>query len=129
MTVAEIDFTRVWFHLASDLSDSLELDLASNGWNSPLVGQGQARGLAAGRTVWVSRPGTTRMATIAVILTDRDQVSWLEEKVNRQVLIRSPRGQRLWGSYAQVEVAEPNGRTYAVVSTLSVSEVSHSEIV
>ena len=127
--MAETDFTRVWFHLASDLTDSLELGLAANGWTSPRSGGGETRQLAAGRTVAVSRPGTTRAASVSVIITDRDQVSWLEEKINRQVLVRSPRGHRLWGVFRVVEVPEPTGRKYNVICTLSVSEVTVSEIV
>ena len=127
--MAETDFTRVWFHLASDLTDSLELNLPANGWTSPRSGVGETRQLAAGRTVAVSRPGTTRAASISVIITSRDQVSWLEEKINRQVLVRSPRGHRLWGVYRVVEAPEPTGRNYNVICTLSVAEVTVSEIV
>ena len=68
--MAETDFTRVWFHLASDLTDSLELGLAANGWTSPRSGVGETRQLAAGRTVAVSRPGTTRAASVSVITRD-----------------------------------------------------------
>lgn len=127
--MAETDFTRVWFHLASDLTDSLELGLAANGVDVAALGVGETRRLAAGRTVAVTRPGTTRVASVSVIITDRDQVSWLEEKINRQVLVRSPRGHRLWGTYQVVDVPEPTGRNYNAICTLSVSEVTVSEIV
>lgn len=125
--MATVDFSTVWLHLASDLSDSVELDLRS--WSSPKSSQVDVRRRANGRTVAVTLPGVTRTASVVVALTTRNQLEWLEAKLGRLVLIRSPRGQRVWGVFGLVDYSEAVYPVFPILTSLTIGEVTVSEAV
>ena len=125
--MAEVEFCSVWVHLASDLSDCVELGLRA--WSSPKSAQVDVRRRANGRTVAVTRPGVTRTASIEVLIEDRNDLEWLEAKLGRLVLIRSPRGQRVWGVFGRVDYSEPIDREIEFPASLTIGEVTVSEAV
>ena len=117
----------LWVQDASNLSDGVSLSMLS--WSSPRVATVEARKRASGRMVAVSRPGIPREAMFGVVITDRDDLEWLETMLARLVLVRSPRGHRVWGVFGKVEFSEPGGRVFAGEATLSVAEVTTTEAV
>ena len=125
--MAEVEFCSVWVHLASDLAACLELGLRS--WASPKSALVDVRRRASGRTVAVTRPGVTRTASIVVLIEDRDHLEWLEGNLGRLVLVRSPRGQRVWGVFGQVDYSESRARSLPFSASLAIGEVTVSEIV
>lgn len=125
--MAEVDLGTAYIALASDLTD--EIAVSSMSWASAKRGNVDVRARANGRTVAVSRPGVTRTAMVVLKIEDRDDLEWLEANIARLVLVRAERGQRLWGVYSTPDYAERVWPVLPIMVTLTVNEVTVSEVV
>lgn len=123
--MASVDFDTVWVQAASDLSDGVEFDLRA--WSSPTVATVEVRRRAGGRLTAVAQPGVARRAYVTVQITARDDLSWLEGMCGVLVLVRSARGQRMWGVFDQVEGPEQGYPEFPLDVQFALSEVTVSE--
>lgn len=125
--MASVDFGTVWVQLAADLTDGVEVPC--RGWSSPSSIPAVTRRRAGGRVVAVSSPGATRLASVSMFVESRDDLDWLRSHVGDLVLVRGPRGDRVWGVFASVETAERMFPEFPVETLVSVQEVTVSEVV
>lgn len=126
--MATVDLRTLWLNLASDPSQAASFPyMSALTWTKEQPGE--VRRYANGRLRVVRRAGKPKSADVALPGCDRAQVDWLEEHVGRVVCVRDDRGRKVFGVYLAVAVTElslPRGR--ADVS-LSLAEVTYSEVV
>lgn len=129
--MAVLDFSPfLWIARASDLSDALGLEMVT--WDPTLQVPVNLSERANGRYTASTGIGRSRTLNFQAAITSRDEVSWLEDHVAMPVLVRSPRGPRLWCIYAQVQAPEPlgfGGDLYKLVVSLDFAELTVTEVV
>lgn len=125
--MATVDFDTVWVQAGSDLSDGTEFGLRA--WSSPTVASVEVRRRAGGRLAAVAKTGVARRAMVTVQITARDDLTWLESMCGVLVLVRSARGQRIWGVFDLVEGPEQGWPEFPFDVQFTLAEVTVTEVV
>lgn len=125
--MATITSSYCWLHSAADLTDNLKIE--PKAFRVPPSMAGETRRRAGGRLVAVSRPGVARTATVTVQIEARDDLEWIIDHMGTLVLVRGPRGERIWGTYWAVDWTEAAQFEFPFAVTVAVEEVTTTEVV
>lgn len=121
--------TQLWVHDASDLSNNIAVRFLDEGETWPIAAE--VRRYAGGRFRAVSTPGVSRSIPMALKRSPRVDLHGLQDLIGttaRLVMIRLPRGRKLWGIIADLSSIERH--SFDVVDiTFTVQEVTVDEAV
>lgn len=124
--MASVTLEDAWFHLASDLSDSIRMDLT--GESDDTARPVDVRRYAGGRVRAIVRPAAKKQLSLTFELADRADYDQLLAWAGETVMYRDTRGRKVFGVYGVVSGVELPGVGDDVLNvTLSFSEVSVSE--
>lgn len=124
--MATLQLDCVFLNLASDLSDFQSFPLMSS-LKISTSQPGEVRTMANGRRRLVRTAGKPRTAIVDLSHCTRTQVDWLEQHVGDLVCVRDDRGRKFYGVYLSVDVDETPTNTDDGGTSLSLTEVTHSE--
>lgn len=99
--MATVDLDVVWVNPLDDLSAGLQLD-AVTGLSGDDGTDGQVQVYAGGRKRLVSGIGRAGTRRLQLGLVDQATVDALVALAGRTVLLRDPRGRRVWGAWFAV---------------------------
>jgi len=125
--LASVVLGTLWLNDAADLADYRSfphMTGLSVETSRPL----EVRRMANGRLRTVSRAGSQTRIDVSLSACTRADVSWLESKLGRVMLVRDDRGRRLWAVFSEFPAEEHQYDDEADVS-LSFLEVSVVEAV
>lgn len=88
----------------------------------------EVRAYGGGRRRSITRPGANRAGEFEVALMDHSTYYNLRSKTSRTVLLRTPRGKKIWGMISALSAPERRDRNY-VACSFSITETTHSEVV
>jgi hypothetical protein len=123
--MASVTFRTLWLSPADDLAAGRSFRL--HDMRPVLTIPGEYRRYANGRTRLIKRAGQLRQEEVLLKHLDQASVQQLESWAGELLLMRDPRGGRLWGSYLEVSPAPRPIGTADV--TLTFVEVTHDEAV
>lgn len=118
--------TECWLHNAADLTDLVSLRFLdeSETYATPV----SQRRYAGGRLRMVSRPGRNTQIEIGCVKMTRADYIELKRRIGTLQLMRLPRGRKLYGFIADLQVTER--RAYdALDTTFTFTEVTSIEAV
>jgi hypothetical protein len=124
--MASISFSGVFVAPADDLSDTIYLDTATalSGDKSRM---GEIRRYAGGRTRYITTPGDVESLEVSQRYTTQAAKNTLRALVGQVVLVRSGRGDKVYGALQAVRHTEITGSQELVDISFSVTSVTHSE--
>lgn len=125
--MTKVLLTRLWIHDAANLSDCIDVFVLDEGETT--AAKVQLREYAGGRRRAVTAPGTARTIPLALRSLPRESYYRIRDLIDdgREVMIRLPRGRKLWGTIAGITVTEHRRVDRIDSATLTVQEVSHVE--
>lgn len=126
--MASITMPGVRFNVAADPGDSLHIMQAGK-FSRPTSVPGTVVRGAGGRVRVLRRAGSDRSWALSFPALTRTEVRWLEGRIGQVVQVRSGRGERMFGAFLAVEVAEQVGPGELASVSLTVSELTFSEAV
>lgn len=125
--MASVTLNKLWLHDGGDLSDNIRVYYDPDEQVTPSR-RTEVRTYAGGRQRAVTgpaRPVTASWAARALTLEDLD---WIEERLGRLLLVRSPSGRNVWGVIAELPYSHArNARHFDV--DITVREVTYDEAV
>ena len=102
--MALVTLSKIWFHNAADLSDSIQIDAS---WlKEDVTARGEVRWYANGRLRAFSRPGTKHSFNISISPCPRASEVWLASFTEKTVLYRDQTGRKYYGVYHSIDVVE-----------------------
>lgn len=125
--MASVTLAEFYIHDAADLSDHV----MSHGFGSASytdVGAGEVRTYAGGRRRVIRRKGRGQTYELTMPAVSSTVIGWLEEHIGSTVLIRDPRGRKVWGVYFSTDMDYKPGPVAPDVS-LTIQSVTASEAV
>lgn len=125
--MASVQLDAVVLALATNLADLVVLDVTSlKDTDDP---NGEVRGYASGRQRNITRPGGRRVVSFTGdVVQDRDTLDKLQSWSRHLVLLRDPRGRKVYGRLSGVDVTENIAVDVAEISA-TVTQVTVSELV
>lgn len=124
--MAIVLLNRLWLHDAANLADNVAIRVQQIDEEKSV--DGDVRKYAGGRLRSVSSAGTRRTVEVELRLIERADVDTVKGWVGRKLMLRDPRGRKIFGVFHEVEVEEWPARDRATV-TFTFEELSHSEAV
>jgi hypothetical protein len=88
----------------------------------------EVRHYGGGRRRSITRPGADRTVGFEVAHLARATLRSLRDKIGRQVLVRAPRGAKVWGIIGALSVTERANRDEVAVS-FEVTQITHHEAI
>lgn len=128
--MASVSLARAWVHLASDLSQSV--DLWSADWSDVPGVRGDVRTYANGRVRIVRRAGRTRELAITFPIVTEAELDFLISLAGEVALVRSKpgggnRGRKVYCTWFEVPTTDRKDGTY--IAKVKATEVSFTEAV
>lgn len=125
--MASIQLTECRISLASDLTKVVSLKARQFAVTEAV--EAEIRSYSAGRRRLVRRAGRSRTAVVSAVMVDRDTYLDLAEMAGQAVLLRDTRSFRMFGMFPQIEAAEFAPYDSLETVSLTVSELTLSEVV
>lgn len=125
--MAQVTLDDVWFHLPDQPSSFVRATLTSE--REITTRSTQVRNYAAGRRRAITRPGTSRTLFLGLDLAERVDIVQLQAWEGAVVMLRDPRGRKLWGIYDGLTVDELSGQEQVANVTLVFVEVTWDEAI
>jgi hypothetical protein len=102
--MASIDLEQVWVHDAGDLASFVRLPVRE--LEAAPTRRVEAREYASGRLRRISRPAHHITVSITARLLSRGMVDRLDAWTGETLMLRDPRGRKLWGFFRELGVTE-----------------------
>lgn len=123
-----ITLEEAWFNLASDLTQSVTLELSAE--QDVTSKRASLQFYTQGRRRSVTKVGTKKTIEVSFETCTRAQANQLEDWVGKVLLYRSPRGRRVFCQFFEVPVEEiPGADTDIVNVSLTLHEITYDETV
>ena len=120
--------STVWMNLASDLSDCRSFSMLSS--LRPVKAKpGSVNTNASGRQRLIRKAGGGFTFALTLPQLTRDQINWLDLHIGELMLFRDDRGRKVWCTYFSNPIDEDSADIGFGDGSLSLVEVTHSEIV
>ncbi|HBJ72820.1 MAG TPA: hypothetical protein DDY88_03725 [Actinobacteria bacterium] len=126
--MASVTLLTVWINLASDLSDYRSFSMLSS-LRVVKDKPGSVNTYASGRRRLVLKAGGGYSIDLTLPQLTRDEIDWLDLHVGDLVLVRDDRGRKIWCTYLSLPIDEDGSDIAYGDGSLSLVEITHSEIV
>ena len=126
--MTSIALRTVWINLASDPSDYQSFALLS-ALHVTKDKPGSVNKYASGRRRLILKPGTDYSISLTLPQLTRAQIVWLDLHVGDLVLVRDDRGRKIWCTYLSLPIDEDGSDIEYGDGSLSLVEITYSEIV
>lgn len=125
--MAEITLTDLWLHDATDLSSFVQLPLNKL---SSVQGEvaGSVRRYAGGRLRFIRRPGDKDSLNVSLVMVSQTTADSINDWTGKLLMLRDPKGRKLFGTYRNVSIGEKAGPVDKVRSvSFRFEEVTETE--
>lgn len=123
-----VTLEQLWVHDANNEATYKTAWLSSLD-ESPSI-TGGPRTMASGAVRHFSRTGTVVSLSVSLELVARTTVDQLREWIGTVVMLREPRGRKLWGTFDALTVSEvPGADTDTVNVSFTFQQTTHTEVV
>ena len=126
--MASIQLSTVWINLASDPSDYQSFSMLS-ALRVTKDKPGSVNRYASGRRRLILGAGTDYSIALTLPQLTRAQIVWLDLHVGDVVLVRDNRGRKIWCTYFSLPIDEDFSDIEYGDGSLSLQEITYSEVV
>lgn len=125
--MASVELGELYLHDATDLSDYIHSD-GFGGLDEEDAVDGEFRQYSAGRVRLIRRAGEPREVNVTLPAVSASDVEWLRVHKGRTLLLRDPRGRKMYGTFLRLSIPERHGPLRPHVSFRFV-RITHTESV